>query len=364
MSYSIKKEELSENKYNKVIVEVPVQEISTLDINPRKSGLILENVENLIKTNGEFPEIHLGLFENQLVIIDGWHRYTAAKRLDLSTINAFVIEYNSLEEMKIEAFKTNVNHGIKLTDLDVALNLYDFYKFSLGVNPNTKIKTIANECDVNYRKARRLIFHIIINQEILERPIENIENYSKSEEYYKIFKLRNENINSPSEEFKREITNFILKYESLDRTSLRLAVNAFVEGKDYFEEMEKSNQEVEAMEENDRLERQSDFEVISKEDLIDRNANIANTDTINPIIKDLEEKQEEVVSLNNIPPLQEKLMSLNSYIAATLENVKRIKMYYLSDSAEMSKSNYQDIVNLKLSFDEIIDYYKEKNNVE
>ena len=161
------RDQISPNAFEKIIVEVPMAMISSsIDINPRKGGLIMENIENLVATQGEFPEIYLGLLDGKLIIIDGYHRFTANQRLELPTINAFIVEFKSIEEMKLEAFRLNVNHGIKLSDLDIALNIYEFYKEETSKNSAVSLKDIITKCGLKERRGRMLFYYTAIHKEI------------------------------------------------------------------------------------------------------------------------------------------------------------------------------------------------------
>ena len=111
---------------NKVIQDVLLSDISNININPRKNGLIEENVESL-KEAEVFPEIHLGLLDGQLIVVDGYHRLEASKRLGLETIKAYITDYKTIETIIRDAINENINHGQRLSDYDVAMSMYELY---------------------------------------------------------------------------------------------------------------------------------------------------------------------------------------------------------------------------------------------
>lgn len=365
------KENITTSISDKKIISVPMNMISSRDINPRKGGLIAENIDALIEAKGEFPEIFLGLYENELIIIDGWHRYTANQRNNIDTINAFIVEFKSLSEMKLQAFKENLNHGIRLSDIDVAINLYDFYLDSIKTDSLLNIKKLVTNLGLKERRGRLLFEFAVIHKEILEEIPNEITNISFYEDYFSLLKKNNEIIGSISEEFKLKFKSFYNRYKNLPKSELRLAISDFAEGKDYYEEKEKQQKIIEEMEKQDLEAKKDSIEVISSDDLIDRNAN-ANLNYENPIIKEIVERKEEennydseINNIDNQNDLYEekkvndknKYVSLDKSVKEIKDILSNIKLLCIKNKAIITKENKNDINEIMDNLDELMRDY-------
>lgn len=363
----LSKENITKNISEKKIISVPMSAISNRDINPRKGGLIAENLEALIEAKGEFPEIFLGLYENELIIIDGWHRYTANQRNNINEINAFVMEFNSISDMKLQAFKANVNHGIKLTDIDIAINLYEFYLEKLKTDATITVKKLISELGVKERRGRSLFAFSVIHKEVLGEMPEEINNISFYEEYYSLLKKNNEVVGSISEEFKSKFKIFYNRYKNLPKSELRLAIADFADGKDYFEEKEKAKKEFERMQQEDLKKKKDEVEVIEKEDLIERNVNVSNKNNVNPIIEELtnKEKDNKEEQYNENKGIDSKIqdiqknnfVSLDKYISGINEILEKIKLLCIKNKAIITKENKYSINEIMDNLDELITEY-------
>lgn len=359
-------EHITKQSSEKKIISVPMSAISSRDINPRKGGLIAENLDALIEAKGEFPEIFLGLYENELIIIDGWHRYTANQRNDIKEINAFIMEFDSISDMKLQAFKANVNHGIKLTDIDIAINLYEFYLEKIKTDATVSVKKLISELGVKERRGRSLFAFSVIHKEILGEIPNEINNISFYEEYYSLLKKNNEIIGSISEEFKIKFKNFYNRYKNLPKSELRLAINDFAEGKDYFEEKAKAEAEFERMQKEDWKKKEEEYEKISKEDLIDRTGNSTTLNEVNPIIKELienhEDKEKEELINKEKEDIQEiikdnKKVSIDKYIEEIKDVLTKVKMLCIKDKAIITKENKLSINEIMDNLDELVTDY-------
>lgn len=408
----LSKEQISENISSKKIVEVPLSVISNININPRKSGLIMENVESLIESQGDFPEIYLALYENQLIIIDGWHRFTASQKLNLETINAFIIAFDSFDEMKKEAFKANLNHGIKLTDLDVAMNLYEFYNESQQKNPLTSFTDVIESCGLKKRRGRCLFLFAAINKEILETVPNNSVNYSFYEEYYKLVKGENEVFGNISTEFKIKFKMFFNKYNQLTKSQLREAISLYFEGKDYFEEKERKRIEEEnnskslnIIEQNDLINNDScnksseDDNKSREENPIIKNINETYNNlhsSSKELIKDIQDQDTDKVAENyevsskeyhqedngstgytpkemeeidenkfgsNDSEEESKKPRMKSHIKNLKEITTKMKLLTLKDKVTISKEDYLEIKNIINSLSEVVIYYTKKESL-
>lgn len=228
---------------NKVIQDVLLTDISNININPRKNGLIEENVESL-KEAEVFPEIHLGLLDGQLIVVDGYHRLEASKRLGLETIKAYVTDYKTIETIIRDAINENINHGQRLSDYDVAMSMYELYNklVDAGKLTTIKMKDFITSFKIDERRGRSLFNWVVLHKEILDDEITTVKNISFSDEYYSMILFLNEIPGKISNEAKYKIKTFYNKYNHLSKIELRKAIALFKQGLDYEIEAEKLKQ--------------------------------------------------------------------------------------------------------------------------
>ena len=228
---------------NKVIQDVLLSDISNININPRKNGLIEENVESL-KEAETFPEIHLGLLDGQLIVVDGYHRLEASKRLGLETIKAYITDYKTIETIIRDAINENINHGQRLSDYDVAMSMYELYNKLVDVGKLTtiKMKDFITSFKIDERRGRSLFNWVVLHKEILDDEITTVKNISFSDEYYSMILFLNEIPGKISNEAKYKIKTFYNKYNHLSKIELRKAIALFKQGLDYEIEAEKLKQ--------------------------------------------------------------------------------------------------------------------------
>lgn len=368
----IDENKLSPNVGEKKILEIPMELISSTNINPRRSGLIMENVDALAETNGEFPEIYLGLLNDELIIVDGYHRHAANCKNNIPTIKAFVVKFNSIEEIKKEAFVSNINHGIKLSELDIALNIYDFYVEKRKYDPTVTLKSIILEYKVPERRGRALFYWAVINKEILNNSNLTLSNVSFMEEYVKIISYKKQIIGQITEDFKQEFRIFYDRYNMLSKQELRLAIADYIEGKDFFTKKEKQEKIVEEMEKADLEKFQNSMEKIDKSDSVDRTGissfndpEITATDIVNAAIakikEEVEEKSEsETASKEKVVKKQ----SISNHIKEVFGVLKIIRTLTLKGQAEITKEDYQNLNKLcDLISDMIADCDVENNAI-
>ena len=289
----------------------------------------------------------------------------------IDTINAFIVEFKSLSEMKLQAFKENLNHGIRLSDIDVAINLYDFYLDSIKTDSLLNIKKLVTNLGLKERRGRLLFEFAVIHKEILEEIPNEITNISFYEDYFSLLKKNNEIIGSISEEFKLKFKSFYNRYKNLPKSELRLAISDFAEGKDYYEEKEKQQKIIEEMEKQDLEAKKDSVEVISSDDLIDRNAN-ANLNYENPIIKEIVERKEEennydseINNIDNQNDLYEekkvndknKYVSLDKSVKEIKDILSNIKLLCIKNKAIITKENKNDINEIMDNLDELMRDY-------
>lgn len=308
---------------NKVLQDVLLTDISDTNINPRINGIIEENVESLIEAKF-FPEIHLGLLDGQLIVVDGYHRLEAAKRLQEESIKAYITEYKTIETIIRDAINENMNHGQRLSDYDVAMSMFDLYNkmVQAGKLTTVKMKDFITSFKIDERRGRSLFNWVVLHKEILDDEITTVKNISFSDEYYSMVLFLNETPGKISNESKYKIRTFYNKYNHLSKIELRKAIALFKEGKDYEIEAEKLKQAAKKVDTNplkvenqktNSIDKNDETPVEENEDEnIEREANLKNDLLTKP-------KQEEVPEAEEtVEEKIEKVEKLNEQISEEL----------------------------------------------
>lgn len=359
----VKDEHLSENQQNKKIMDVSLKIISNTDINPRKSGINMENVEKLVEAQ-DFPEIHLGFYNGELIVVDGYHRLAATRQMEKDTIKAFIMKYEDINELKKAAFTANVNHGLKLSDYDIAMNIYEFYIERIKKVPSGTLSSIIKEYNVPDRVGRTLFWWTVINKEILCNGDVDLSTKGKCEELSWLITQSKEQPGEISELFKQEFKEFFNKYGiSLKREQLREAMRLHIQGKDYNEETARQAEVVEGMEAADRKAKEESVEKIENEDLIDRtgNADYSNNMPKNEKMEELasraelNEKAKEISKGNNEAP---KFVSVTNTIDNMAESIMMISLMKEKGKAEISEEDYKKLLEINKAMSELINSVK------
>lgn len=366
------KDKISKSISEKKIVEVPLEAISSIDVNPRKGGLVLENVESLV-LSGDFPEIHLGLLDGDLIVVDGYHRLAATQKLERDKINAFIIEYKDMTELKKQAFVSNVNHGIKLSQLDIALNIYEFYIEAIKTKTSSKLKDVIKEYQVQERTGRSLFYWALFNRGILENKSVDMSGLSKYEDYNKLVLWKNENIADISEEFKIFFKEFYEKYDKLPTTNRRAAIDLHMEGKEFFEEQEKDIENVENIKKKDAEEAFLNKDEIGEDEVnrqgISGGATGAVTSGENPnkAMEQIGEENGGDISTTAEPkPKKDKKESISNTIADIHQKSAAIKMHAIKGHILWTKDDYEALQSIIDNLSETVgqidskDFYGEK----
>jgi len=316
---------------NKVIQDVLLSDISNININPRKNGLIEENVESL-KEAEVFPEIHLGLLDGQLIVVDGYHRLEASKRLGLETIKAYITDYKTIETIIRDAINENINHGQRLSDYDVAMSMYELYNklVDAGKLTTIKMKDFITSFKIDERRGRSLFNWVVLHKEILDDEITTVKNISFSDEYYSMILFLNEIPGKISNEAKYKIKTFYNKYNHLSKIELRKAIALFKQGLDYEIEAEKLKQAAKKIDTNPiKQEIKVETKVVEKDDLpVDESENTEREVTLkNELLTKPEpkEKAKEDLVIEEAKTVEEKMEvveKLNEEITKELSNSK------------------------------------------
>lgn len=360
-------EVLSPSKFEKKIVKIPLDLIDrSINVNPR-SSLIMENVEKLVEAK-DFPEIHLGYLDGKLIIVDGYHRDVAAQKLEEKEILAYITEYKTLSDLKIDAFKENVNHGIKLSDYDVAAWIYNNFLEASQNTPTVSLSSFTKRCDVPERRALSFFKWYVVHKEILEDAESEIKKTGEVEEFYSLLTHFKEIPGSVSENFKIKFKTFYDKYSGkLDRYELRKAISWFKEGKDYDEEvkreLEESAKVVEEMEKADLEKWNDSFEKIG-DDEVDRvgNADYSSSDSIGPenkTIKELMEEQEKInkefeTEIQKSESQPDKVFA-DKFIDNISKGIMHLNMLNAKKKVSFSYENLKSLENIMDRLQEMID---------
>ena len=73
-----------------------------------------------MKAGAQFPPILVGQIDDQLIVVDGYHRYLATKKLGIEYIPGTLKKYNSMADLLVDAVAANNHHGIRYTPQDKA----------------------------------------------------------------------------------------------------------------------------------------------------------------------------------------------------------------------------------------------------
>lgn len=316
---------------NKVIQDVLLSDISNININPRKNGLIEENVESL-KEAEVFPEIHLGLLDGQLIVVDGYHRLEASKRLGLETIKAYITDYKTIETIIRDAINENINHGQRLSDYDVAMSMYELYNklVDAGKLTTIKMKDFITSFKIDERRGRSLFNWVVLHKEILDDEITTVKNISFSDEYYSMILFLNEIPGKISNEAKYKIKTFYNKYNHLSKIELRKAIALFKQGLDYEIEAEKLKQAAKEIDTNPiKQETKVETKEVEKDEVpVDESENTEREVTLkNELLTKPEpkEKAKENLVIEEAKTVEEKMEvveKLNEEITKELSNSK------------------------------------------
>lgn len=316
---------------NKVIQDVLLSDISNININPRKNGLIEENVESL-KEAEVFPEIHLGLLDGQLIVVDGYHRLEASKRLGLETIKAYITDYKTIETIIRDAINENINHGQRLSDYDVAMSMYELYNklVDAGKLTTIKMKDFITSFKIDERRGRSLFNWVVLHKEILDDEITTVKNISFSDEYYSMILFLNEIPGKISNEAKYKIKTFYNKYNHLSKIELRKAIALFKQGLDYEIEAEKLKQAAKEIDTNPiKQETKVETKEVEKDEVpVDESENTEREVTLkNELLTKPEpkEKAKENLVIEEAKTVEEKMEvveKLNKEITKELSNSK------------------------------------------
>jgi hypothetical protein len=178
-----------------------------------------------MRAGSVFPPINVGKLNEELYVIDGWHRVEAKKILGEEYIEAIIKDYKDKKEMFVEAINLNISHGRplsiqekvrlvkKLEDLNftiekiseitrIPIDKIEMFKVRTVIAPNGKpifVKSIvaksvesieeATEVDMDKFSARTIISLLTQLIELLEDDIYPLQNKEVKELTIRLYTL-------------------------------------------------------------------------------------------------------------------------------------------------------------------------------
>jgi hypothetical protein len=76
-----------------------------------------------LKTGATFPPIKVGLFEENKIVVDGFHRAHSRIQLKIDYIECRILRFQSEAELFAEAVRANSSHGKPFTEIEVKANI-------------------------------------------------------------------------------------------------------------------------------------------------------------------------------------------------------------------------------------------------
>lgn len=103
---------------------------------PRKqvSMDVVESYARALLAGANFPPIKVGILNGQKIIVDGVHRVRSREQLNISTIEALILEFDSEAELFAEAVRFNSAHGKGYTEEEVWANVDRLKKYEFDIN--------------------------------------------------------------------------------------------------------------------------------------------------------------------------------------------------------------------------------------
>jgi hypothetical protein len=86
-----------------------------------------------MKTGSVFPPIRVALFEENKVVIDGFHRAHSRIQLKIDYIECKILPFQSEAELFAEAVRANSSHGKPFTDIEVKANIRRLQRYKFNV---------------------------------------------------------------------------------------------------------------------------------------------------------------------------------------------------------------------------------------
>ena len=87
-----------------------------------------------MKAGSSFPPITVGLLGDRKIVVDGWHRCEAYRKLKVEFVKAEVRRYSQERDLFADAGRLNSTHGAQITPRDKAriIDRLEEYRFTPG----------------------------------------------------------------------------------------------------------------------------------------------------------------------------------------------------------------------------------------
>lgn len=110
---------------------------------PRKEidHVVAEKYAAAMRAGSVFPPIRVGLLNGRSIIVDGVHRFTARKLLNIEYMDAVVERFDSEADLFAEAVRLNAGHGKSFTDVELKENIKRLQKYKFDIK---EIQTITS----------------------------------------------------------------------------------------------------------------------------------------------------------------------------------------------------------------------------
>jgi len=105
------------------------------NIYPRKEvdNQVVRAYAKALQTGSVFPPIKVGLFNEQKIVIDGFHRAHSRILLNIAYIECSILHFQSEAELFAEAVRLNSSHGKAFTDVEMKASIRRLQRYNFNV---------------------------------------------------------------------------------------------------------------------------------------------------------------------------------------------------------------------------------------
>jgi hypothetical protein len=120
--------------------QIKVEKIADLVLDwrlyPRKEidQQVVETYAKALQAGSVFPSVKVALFRGRKILIDGFHRVSSRKLLNIDYIDCSILSFQSEAEMFAEAVWLNSSHGKSFTRAELKANIRRLKRYKINVN--------------------------------------------------------------------------------------------------------------------------------------------------------------------------------------------------------------------------------------
>jgi hypothetical protein len=92
-----------------------------------------------LQSGSKFPPIKVGIFQEQKIVVDGFHRAHSRILLKIDYIECYVLTFQTEAELFAEAVIANSSHGKTFTEVEVKTNIRRLRRYNFNVKDITSI---------------------------------------------------------------------------------------------------------------------------------------------------------------------------------------------------------------------------------